>query len=106
MQATENLRVRREGGTLHYCCVKCDTDLGTVRDNYKEHCLREDNTILHAAPLSGDPQRYIDARPEFRQFFCPGCGALVENEIALKGEPLLRDLEVVGEPAMQLRSAA
>ncbi len=95
--ATENLGVRREAGTMHYCCAKCATDLGAVAGNYKENCLREDNTILHAVPLSGDPQRYIDAHPEFRQFFCPGCGTLIENEVALTGEPLLRDLEVTGD---------
>jgi N-methylhydantoinase B len=94
VQPTENLLLRTEGEGMHYCCAKCDADLGPLTENYKDHCLREDNAVSHAAPLAGDPHRYIDARPEFRQFFCPGCGALIENEIALAGEPVLRDIEL------------
>jgi hypothetical protein len=57
--------------------------------------IREDNAITHAVPLSGDPHRYIDAEPVFRQFFCLGCGALIENEVALDTDPVLRDIEVL-----------
>lgn len=46
-------------------------------------------------PNVGDYRRYIDDRPVFRQFFCPGCGALIENEIALASDPVLRDIEVL-----------
>ena len=45
---------------------------------------------LNWDPIIGDPARFIDARPVFRQFFCPGCGRLIENEVALEGEPVLR----------------
>jgi acetone carboxylase gamma subunit len=30
----------------------------------------------------------------FRQFFCPGCGALVENEVARESDEVLRDIEL------------
>ncbi len=92
---TDNLRIRIEGGTPHHSCAKCDADLGPTHDNYKDHCLREDRPVAHAVPLSGDPHRYIDAEPQFRQFFCPGCGALVENEVALATEPVLHDIAIV-----------
>jgi acetone carboxylase gamma subunit len=42
----------------------------------------------------GDWRRYIDERPVFRQFFCPGCGALIENEIAREGDEVLQDIEL------------
>ncbi len=42
----------------------------------------------------GDWKRYIDQKPIFRQFFCPGCGDLIENEIARWDDPLLSDVEV------------
>ena len=41
-----------------------------------------------------EPGRFIDDRVVFRQFFCPGCGRLVENEVAVEGEPLLHDIEL------------
>jgi len=95
MRVTENLLARIEGGIPHHCCVKCDADLGPMIDNYKDHCIREDNPVSHAVPLAGDPHRFIDAEPLFRQFFCPGCGTLIENEIALATDPLLRDITVI-----------
>ena len=43
---------------------------------------------------SGDYRRYIDDRPVFRQFFCPGCGTLIENEVARENDPVLHDIEL------------
>jgi acetone carboxylase gamma subunit len=64
----------------------------------------EVRAIAHAVPLSGDPHRYIDADPEFRQFFCPGCGALIENEIAVSTDPVLHDIAI--DINTRLRAAA
>jgi N-methylhydantoinase B len=91
---TDNLEVRKENGGLHTACAKCATDLGPVRANYKDHAVRVDNEITAANPNVGDWKRYIDERPVFRQFFCPGCGALLENEIAREGDSVLRDIEL------------
>jgi N-methylhydantoinase B len=87
--ATENLAVRGE----RYSCAKCSADLGPLSDNYKAHCVRRDLAIQASNPIAGDPRRFIDALPQFRQFCCPGCGLAIENEIALAHDPALRDLE-------------
>jgi N-methylhydantoinase B len=100
VRITENLLLRLDNGTPHHCCTKCDSDLGPASDNYKDHCLREDNPIEASSPLVGDPHRYIDDEPVFRQFFCPGCGALIENEIAVATDPVLRDIEVLADPRL------
>ena len=94
VELTDNLAVRREADGLHTCCAKCATDLGSTRENYKDHAVRQDNDIRHSNPNVGDYKRYIDERPIFRQFFCPGCGALLENEIAREGDAVLRDIEL------------
>jgi N-methylhydantoinase B len=93
-QATENLIVRNHADDARFSCAGCGTDLGAISDNFKAHCARYDAPIESANPVIGDPRRFIDAAPVFRQFFCPGCGRLIENEIALQGEPLLRDIEL------------
>jgi N-methylhydantoinase B len=93
-RATENLDLRKENGTLHCACAKCAADLGPIRANYKERCVLEERDIRAANPNIGDWRRYIDDRPVFRQFYCPGCGALVENEVARAEDPLLRDIEL------------
>jgi N-methylhydantoinase B len=90
LQATEGLAVRG----ARWCCAKCATDLGPLRGNYKEHCARSDQEIQASNPLVGDPRRFIDPLPQFRQFCCPGCGALVENEIAIAEDPVLRDVQI------------
>jgi N-methylhydantoinase B len=93
-RATENLDLRKENGSLHCACTKCAADLGSVRENYKERCVMEEADIRAANPNIGDWKRYIDDRPVFRQFYCPGCGALIENEVARADDPVLRDIEL------------
>jgi N-methylhydantoinase B len=90
LRATENLSVK--GG--RWCCAKCSTDLGRVGENYKAGCVRNDLPITASNPIVGDPGRFIDPVPQFRQFCCPGCGVAIENEIALEGDPLLKDVEL------------
>jgi N-methylhydantoinase B len=90
LQATENLCVRG----ARWCCAKCATDLGAVRENYKKACVRVDSPIQSSNPIVGDPARFIDPTPQFRQFCCPGCGLLIENEIAVAEEPVLVDVEL------------
>jgi len=93
LNATQMLDVREApGGEPHHACAKCATDLGGLSGNYKEHCIREDHQISSANPLIGEPARFIDDMPVFRQFFCSGCGMLIENEVTLAHEPVLCDL--------------
>ena len=92
--ATENLAVREVGRALHYACAGCATDLGPLGGNYKERCARDDRPIETSNPIVGDPRRFIDPLPQFRQFCCPGCGRLIENEIARADDPVLQDIEL------------
>ncbi len=93
-RATEHLDVRRENGGLHCACARCAADLGSIRANYKESCVVEERDVSAANPNIGDWRRYIDDRPVFRQFYCPGCGSLIENEVARENDPVLRDIEL------------
>ncbi|HYB41343.1 MAG TPA: hydantoinase B/oxoprolinase family protein, partial [Candidatus Methylomirabilis sp.] len=91
---TEHLDLVSAAGGRHLACARCGHVLCPVRDNYKAHALRIDRPIQAANPLIGDPQRFIDARVEFRQFYCPACGGLIENEVCRGGDPLLHDIEL------------
>ena len=96
-QVTAKLTVRKapKGGRIkRWCCAACSTDLGPISANYKLGCARSDEPITSSNPNVGDWKRYIDQKPVFRQFFCPGCGGLIENEIARWDDPLLVDVEV------------
>ena len=91
---TDNIDLRREKSGLSLACAKCAAALGSLRGNYKDACVRRDSDISAANPNIGDYRRYIDDRPVFRQFFCPGCGALIENEVAREDDPVLQDIEL------------
>ena len=90
LQLTENLTLRGR----QYCCAKCSAVLAKKGDNYKDGCVCEDQPVSSSNPLIGDPARFIDDVPVFRQFFCPGCGVLIENEVAVQTDPYLMDLNL------------
>jgi len=94
MLATENLAIYRG---MRHGCAKCGADLGPIRENYKNHCIRNDLPIEASNPIVGDPKRFIDPTPQFRQFCCPGCGLAIENEIAIAEDPPLRDVEILSK---------
>ncbi len=93
-EASVNLHLRHTGHGAHWACAKCATDLGPIDGNYKDGCLREDHPVEDCNPLIGDPMRFIDDAVTFRQFFCPGCGAQLDNEIAVVKDGVLKDIQV------------
>ena len=66
-----------------------------MHGNYKAGCVRNNLPIEASNPIVGDPKRFIDPLPQFRQFCCPGCGLAIENEIAVLEDPVLRDVEIL-----------
>jgi N-methylhydantoinase B len=92
LEATENLWVRADGKSARWTCRCCSRDLGPVSQNYKLGCAQKNSPIQSSNPNVGDWKRYIDDEPVFRQFFCPDCGALMENEISRVTDPLLEDM--------------
>ena len=91
-QASACLDARRDGDGSYWACGKCSADLGPLQANYKDGCIREDNSVSSSNPLIGDPARYIDDAVTFRQFFCRGCGTLIDNEIAVASDTVLHDI--------------
>lgn len=82
--ATQAIDVRSDAGRHHQCCRKCAADLGPIAENYKEFCIRWESPVCSATPSAQAPERFIDAKPVFRRFFCPNCGALIETELAVE----------------------
>ncbi len=88
VQVSAGLDIRK-GDAPHYACACCAADLGPAAGNYKNACIVEDHPVSRATPTAGDPRRFIDAEPRFRQYFCPNCGTLIENEVTVgEGAPL------------------
>lgn len=92
---TGGLHVKRDDEGSFWACAKCSTEHGASHANYKDACIREDLPVAASNPLIGDPSLFIDDAVSFRQFCCPGCGAQIDNEIAVATDPVLCDISVV-----------
>ena len=79
---------------MYHGCAKCGFALGEAGENYKLHALREDLSVMAASPRIADPITYIDNKVSFRHFYCPGCGTLLDTEIAADDVAPLRDIEI------------
>jgi len=88
------LNVQNDAQGQYWACKCCSTDLGPTSANYKDACIREDHPVSASNPLIGAPDRFIDDDVAFRQFFCPGCGRLIDNEVAVSADPVLADISL------------
>jgi len=91
---TDCLDLVKSDGRPWLGCARCGQPLCDAHENYKLHCHRIDRPIQAANTLIGDPRRFIDDDVQFRQFCCPACGGLVENEVCRTADPVLRDIEL------------
>jgi len=82
-----------------WCCRRCDRELISAQRNYKEGLLvyARDPREIHRPIL--DPQKYaytFAPDPDWVQiveYYCPGCGTMVEVEYLPPGHPPLHDLQ-------------
>lgn len=95
IQVTEYLEVDLDREV--WVCNRCGTEITSARQNYKKGCLvyeRDPATIyqeLMAGTNFGRPNSDIC---RIIEFYCPGCGAMVENEYLPPGHPLTNDIEL------------
>jgi N-methylhydantoinase B len=93
-QITDHLDLTERDGEHWLACSRCGEPLGPARENYKLHSIRLDLPIQVANTLIGEPQRFIDTAVHFRQFCCPSCGILIENEVCRAGDDVLWDIDL------------
>jgi N-methylhydantoinase B len=85
--------VEAEGAQRLIRCTRCGYHLCPANENHKLHALLHEGPVQEAGPHV-DPHRIGGDRFVFRQFYCPGCLALLNTEVAQRGEPILWDVEV------------
>jgi acetone carboxylase gamma subunit len=108
MLASETLEISGDGSGRAYCCRRCQASLGPADANYKLTALIEESPVSEANPLIGDPQRFVDQEMVYRHFYCPGCGGLLDTEVARAEDPPLWDIQLsfAEGPAASARSDA
>ena len=95
---TEYLRIDLE--RERWECRRCERDLGAARDNYKRGLLVRDRDPREVHRPLIDTSRYAysfapdPAYTALLEYYCPGCGTLVETEYTVPGHPPVRDIEL------------
>jgi N-methylhydantoinase B len=85
--------VSTDAGEWMVRCARCGHWLCPAGENHKLHALLHEGPVQEAGPHV-DPHGIGGGRFVFRQFFCPGCMALINTEVAQRGEPILWDVQI------------
>ncbi len=80
-----------------WACNRCGQELVSARENYKKGCLVYERNPheIHRPIVEGEYTFAPD--PEWCriiEFYCPGCGVMVENEYLPPGHPITYDIEL------------
>ncbi|QIB67655.1 acetophenone carboxylase [Kineobactrum salinum] len=81
-----------------WCCNRCSRDLESARDNYKKGCLVAERDMAEVHPPMSDNASYsFTPDPDYcrlLEFYCPGCGTMLENEYLPPGHPMTHEIEL------------
>ncbi|MBB6123060.1 hydantoinase B/oxoprolinase family protein [Sphingobium subterraneum] len=75
-------------------CTKCGTDLSRGTQDFKAGATMHTVDMLDAGLVWVHPSHFIDEELALRQYSCPGCGTLLETELAIAREPIKSDREL------------
>ena len=81
-----SMTLEREGDRIS--CRSCHAPIAAVTENWKKRAALSEMPVarLPGAGLG------VDRDVVIRQFSCPACGALLDSETALPGDPFLEDM--------------
>ena len=94
VQITEYLDIDLDAET--WVCDRCDEVIADATENYKTGCLVADRdpTEVHRPEIEEEYNFAPD--PDWCrivEFYCPGCGTMLENEYLPPGHPITHDIE-------------
>ncbi|TAK28868.1 MAG: acetophenone carboxylase [Chloroflexota bacterium] len=80
-----------------WCCHTCGRELVSAMESYKRGCLvyDRDPQTIHPPRLEGEWT--MAPNPDyvrFVEFYCPGCGQMIEVEQLPPGHPITHDIEL------------
>ena len=80
-----------------WCCHTCGHELISARENYKKGCLvyDRDPQTIHRPMWEGEFT--LAPNPDWMrilEFYCPGCGGMIETEWLPPGHPITHDIEL------------
>jgi N-methylhydantoinase B len=91
-----------DGGKQHLGC-RCGRLFAPLAESYKRGLAIQEEPIQAAGPTANP--YHVGQEFVFRRCFCPGCGRLVEIEVARPHEPLLHDVDLTSLVTPQERDS-
>lgn len=103
-QITEHLDIDLDAEM--WCCNRCGRTLTSAKNSYKQGCLvyeRDPRTIYKYFTTEGfarvPREGFVGLCPDptwvsILEFYCPGCGTMVETELLPLGHPITHDIEL------------
>ena len=91
----EELKAIEIDGRSYIVCAGCGYYLCEGNGNYKLGCARIDGSLTDLDDfLFGNTKDELDDEMVYRSYICPGCGVLIENELARGNEPPFWDVRL------------
>ncbi|MBI2881224.1 MAG: hydantoinase B/oxoprolinase family protein [Candidatus Tectomicrobia bacterium] len=83
---SENLKAVKTSKGTDLRCAKCGHRLSRAEEHWKDRVVVVRSSLTRSGPRRSESERF-----EMRQYLCPGCGRLLDTEVALPGDPPLHD---------------
>ncbi len=83
---SQRLELRERADGLAICCRGCGAAIAPAGDAWKPNAVLRERKLRDLAPVYTTHDDLV-----LREFACPGCGALLDSEVALAGDPFLND---------------
>lgn len=83
--------------TREWRCNRCGQSLGPATENYKKGCViaeRSPEEIWRPLVREKYTFSYNPGWARLVEFYCPGCGTMVEVEMLPPGHPITHDIEL------------
>ncbi|MCZ7526703.1 MAG: acetone carboxylase subunit gamma [Acidimicrobiia bacterium] len=81
-----------------WVCHVCDHELISAREMYKKGCVvhERDPKEIYPPIYEGAefPLTVAEGYGVFVEFYCPGCGTMIENELLPEGYPPTPDIQI------------
>ena len=92
LRVSEGLVISQSTEGAYYTCRKCRTQIESSDANYKSGCVKRVTDVQKVGLSPIDPQLFIDDHIEYREYFCPGCGLLLQGDFSRPDDPDFRDI--------------
>ncbi len=106
IRVSEGLVIAKIKEEAFYTCTKCRTRIQSADDNYKSGCIKRVTHVRDVGLSPIDPSLFIDDEIEYREYFCPGCGLLLQGDFNRPEDPDFQDIRLASSRSLHQANQA